>query len=105
MTTKGTTYRPVALMQYSPEETKRMMGLNALWVQTMDLKHDNILAYSLDIQVEDVSDVCQRKYVDMDDFYEYTDEHGKLWYISNSMSVQDMDEFFHTYFYEESIAA
>lgn len=106
MKTKDTTMRQVALMQYAMDESERMSKLNALWVQTMDLKHQNMLAYPLDIQVEDVNDYWQRKYVDQSDFYQYKDENGSTWLISKSLSMYDMDEFFRNYLHlDEEVAA
>jgi hypothetical protein len=99
MRTTGTTMRQVAFMSYSAHEQKVMNQLNVAWLMSMDLKHENFLAYSLDIQVEDTRDVCQRKYVDMNDFYSYKDEQGTKWWISNAMEVQDLDAFFQCYFH------
>lgn len=105
MDTKGTTMRQVALMQFAADEAVEMGKLNAVWIQTMDLKHEDMLAYPLDIMVEDVKDICQRKYVDREDFFPYEAENGSHWLISNSMQIEDLDAFFKCYFHEDEVEA
>ncbi len=105
MDTRGIQLRQVALMQYACDEEEKMSKLNVLWALSMDLKHDNMLVYPLDIMVEDVNDVCQRKYVDGDNFYEYHAENGSHWLVSESIEVQDLDAFFQIYFHTDEVAA
>lgn len=104
MDTRGTSMRPVAIMQYAQDEAEDMFELNALWVQTMDLKHDNVLAYPLDIMVEHVNEVCQRKYIDEEDFFTYEAENHSHWLISKNLHIDDMDAFFKVYFHEQEAA-
>lgn len=103
MDIRGTNYRQVALMQYACDEAEKMDKLNALWIQTMDLKHTNMLAYPLDIIVEEIAEVCQRKYVNLDEFMPYEAENGTHWLVSKTMQIQDLDMFFKTYLHEDEL--
>lgn len=107
MQTKGTTLREVSIMNFSADEAKVMATLDAVWVQTMDLKHDNMLVYPIDIIVEDVGEVCPRKYINSEDFFDYKCENGSSWLISTSIELKDMDLFFRNYLHldEEGILA
>jgi hypothetical protein len=98
----------VSLMQYSKDEQKVMDKLNAVWVLSMDLKHHNMLVYPIDIMVDKVEERCPRKFVNRDDFYEYTAENGSHWFISTSVTLEDLDLFFRNYLHlteEGTIAA
>lgn len=103
MDIRGTNYRQVAHMQFAADEAERMSMLDTFWIQTMDLKHQNLLAYQLDIMVEEIGEVCQRKYVDITDFFPYTAENGSEWMISKNLQIQDLDEFFKMYLYGDMI--
>lgn len=107
MKTKNSTLTPVALMQYSQDEEAIMSQLNAIWVQSMDLKHTNMLVYAIDIMVEKVEELCPRKFVNKEDFYEYKAENGSQWLISTSISLEDLDLFFRNYLHlnEEGMRA
>ena len=105
MDIRGTSYRQVAIMQFVGEEAQRMSELEVFWVLTMDLKHQNLLAYQLDIMVEEIADICQRKYVDIEDFFPYVAENGSQWMVSKNMQIQDLDLFFKTYLHEEEMEA
>ncbi|MDC7243209.1 MAG: hypothetical protein PQJ44_04570, partial [Sphaerochaetaceae bacterium] len=69
MDIRGTSYRQVAHMQFAADEAEKMADLEVFWVQTMDRAHQNLLAYQLDIMVEEIADVCQRKYIDINDYF------------------------------------
>lgn len=97
MKTKGTTFREISIMNFSADEAKIMAKLDAIWVQTMDLKHDNMLVYPIDIMVEDVGEIFPRKYVNSEDFFEFKCENGSSWLISTSVEIKDMDLFFRNY--------
>lgn len=107
MKTKGTSLREVSMMHYAADEEIIMSELNAKWVLTMDLNHENMLVYPIDIMVEKVGEVCPRKFVDREDFFEYKAENGSAWLISNSLSVEDVDLFFRNYLHlnEDGIIA
>lgn len=107
MDIRGTSYRQVAHMQFAADEAEKMSQLETFWVQTMDLKHQNLLAYQLDIMVEEIAEVCQRKYVDINDFFPYKAENGSEWMISKNLQLQDLDEFFKVYLHldEEEMEA
>lgn len=103
MDIRGTSYRQVAHMEFVGEEAERMSDLETFWIQSMDRKHQNLLAYQLDIMVEEIAEVCQRKYVDMNDFFAYTAENGSEWMVSKNIQLQDMDEFFKVYLQDEKL--
>lgn len=91
----------VAVMQFDAEETLRMQELNAVWIQTMDLKHQNILAYPIDIMVEKVEEYLPLKYINTEGYQPYTAEDGSQWLLSDTLSVEDVDKFFTAYFHLE----
>lgn len=97
MNTRGTSLRQVALMSFGPDEADAMAGLNTIWVQTMDLKHENALLYPLDIIVEHIGEVCPMKYIDKNDFFDYEAENGSKWLISKLLHIDDVDAFFQIY--------
>jgi len=107
MNTRGTSMRQVALMSFGSDEVEAMESLNTLWVQTMDLKHENALVYPLDIMVEHIGEVYPIKYIDKDDFVTYEAENGSEWLISKSLHINDIDAFFKLYLHlnEEEMAA
>lgn len=107
MKTKFSKITEVSLMQYSKEESEVMSTLNAVWVQSMDLRHDNMLVYPIDIMVEKVEELCPRKFVNKEDFYSYEAENGSHWLISTSINLEDLDLFFRNYLHlnEEGNAA
>jgi len=105
MDTRGTTMRQIAIMQVMPEEAEVMNRLNTMWAMTMDIKHQNVLAYPIDVVVEDVDEVWPRKYIDSADFSSYTCEDGSEWLISSSLGIDDINAFFKTYLREEEAAA
>lgn len=105
METRKTTMRRIALMQVSPEEAEVMDRLDTVWAQTMDLKHENVLAYPIDIIVEDVEELWPRKYIDRSQFSGYTCEDGSQWLISENVSIEDVNAFFKTYLHEEEAVA
>lgn len=105
MDIRGTSYRQVAHMEFVGEEIDKMADLEVFWVQTMDRKHQNLLAYQLDIMVEEIGEVCQRKYVDITDFFPYTAENGSQWMVSKNLQIQDMDEFFKVYLQMDELEA
>jgi len=107
MKTKGTSLREVSMMHYAADEEKVMSELNAKWALTMDLNHENMLLYPIDIMVEKVEEIYPRKFVDKEDFFEYKAENGSKWLISNSLTVEDIDKFFRNYLHlnEEGIIA
>jgi|GEM_PF-1519512 len=97
MRSKFSELREVSFMHYSKDEEETMSKLDVIWVQTMDLKHDNMLVYAIDIMVENVNEACPRKFVNKNDFFEYKAENGSKWLISTSISIEDMDKFFRNY--------
>lgn len=107
MNTRGTSMRQVALMNFGADEVEAMARLNTVWVQTMDLKHENALLYPVDIVVEHVGEVYPIKYIDKDDFVTYEAENGSEWLISKSLHIDDIDAFFKQYLHlnEEEMAA
>lgn len=105
METRGTTMRKIALMDVGPDEVEAMQGLDTVWAQTMDMQHENILAYPIDIMVEHVEELYPLKYIDRSDFMPYEAENGSHWLISNSLNVADIDSFFRLYLHlEEEVA-
>jgi hypothetical protein len=107
MNTRGTSMRQVALMSFGADEVDVMGSLNTLWVQTMDLKHDNVLLYPIDIMVEDIGELYPMKYIDKDNFISYEAENGSPCLISRALQIDDIDAFFQVYLHldEEEIAA
>ncbi len=107
MNTRGTSMRQVALMSFGSDEVEAMESLNTLWVQTMDLKHDNALVYPLDIMVEHIGELYPVKYIDKDNFITYEAENGSEWLISKSLHINDIDAFFKVYLHltDEEAAA
>lgn len=107
MNTRGTSMRQVALMSFGADEVEAMANLNTIWVQTMDLKHENALVYPLDIMIEHIGEVYPIKYIDKDDFVTYEAENGSEWLISKSLHIDDIDAFFKLYLHlnEEEMAA
>ena len=107
MNTRGTSIRQVALMSFGSDEVEAMESLNTLWVQTMDLKHDNALVYPLDIMVEHIGELYPVKYIDKDNFITYEAENGSEWLISKSLHINDIDAFFKVYLHltDEEAAA
>ncbi len=105
MQTRGTGMRQVALMQFGPDEIDAMERLNTVWVQTMDLRHDNVLLYPIDIVVDDIRELYPKKYINADDFIEYEAENGGHWLISKSLRADDVDAFFHLYLHLDETAA
>lgn len=105
MDTRGTTMRQVAMMQFAPDEIEAMASLNTVWVQTMDLKHDNVLAYPVDIMVENVSELYPRKYIDKEEYFPYTCENGGTWLISQNIQAGDLDAFFQQYLHLDEVEA
>ncbi len=107
MKSKFSELREVSFMNFSKDEKEIMDGLDVIWVQTMDLKHDNMLVYAIDIMVENVYEACPRKFVNKKDFFEYEAENGSHWLISTSISIEDMDLFFRNYLHlnDEGIIA
>lgn len=97
MKTEYSTLTEVSLMQYSKDEQLIMSKLNAIWVLSMDLKHNNMLVYPIDIMVDKVEERCPRKFVNKSDFYDYKAENGSNWLISTSVSLEDLDLFFRNY--------
>jgi len=97
MKSKWSRLKEVVPMQYSKDEQMSMSKLHTLWVQTMDLKHRNMLVYPIDIMVENIGELCPKKYVNIDDFYKYEAENGSSWFISTSISLEDLDLFFRNY--------
>jgi len=107
MNTRGTSMRQVALMSFGADEVEAMESLNTLWVQTMDLKHENALVYPLDIMVEHIGELYPIKYIDKDNFSTYEAENGSEWLISKSLHINDIDAFFKVYLHlsDEEAAA
>ncbi len=107
MKSKFSELREVSFMNFSKDEKEVMDSLDVIWVQTMDLKHDNMLVYAIDIMVENIFEACPRKFVNKKDFFEYKAENGSHWLISTSISIEDMDLFFRNYLHlnEEGIIA
>ncbi|MDD3595823.1 MAG: hypothetical protein AB7U44_06945 [Sulfuricurvum sp.] len=107
MNTRGTTMRQVALMSFGPDEADAMAELDTLWVQTMDLKHENALVYPLDIMVEHIGEIYPMKYIDTENCIRYEAENGSQWLISKSLQIDDVDAFFQLYLHldEEEAAA
>lgn len=97
MKTEYSTLTEVSLMQYIKDEQLIMSKLNAIWVLSMDLKHNNMLVYPIDIMVDKVEERCPRKFVNKSDFYDYKAENGSSWLISTSVSLEDLDLFFRNY--------
>lgn len=107
MNTRGTSMRQVALMSFGSDEIEAMESLNTLWVQTMDLKHENALVYPLDIMVEHIGELYPIKYIDKNNFIIYEAENGSEWLISKSLHINDIDAFFKVYLHlaDEEAAA
>jgi len=97
--------RKVALMQCGPDEMEAMGRLDTVWAQTMDLKHENVLAYPIDIVVEHVEELYPQKYINRDDFITYTAENGSPWLISKDLHIEDIDAFFQLYLHLEEAEA
>lgn len=99
--------RQVALMNFGADEVEAMESLNTLWVQTMDLKHENALVYPLDIMVEHIGELYPIKYIDKNNFSAYEAENGSEWLISKSLHINDIDAFFKVYLHlsDEEAAA
>lgn len=104
MQTRGTTFSKVAVMSFSPDETESMNQLSTIWVQSMD-QHQNILAYPIDIMVEQVEELYPLKYVDLEPLLPYTAENGSKWLLSPSLTAIDIDRFFSAYLHLEEDAA
>lgn len=105
MDTRNTTMRQIAFMQVMPEEAEVMNRLNTVWAQTMDRDHDNVLAYPIDIMVEEIEEIWPRKYIDKSQFSSYTCEDGTQWLISENVAIDDVDAFFKTYLHDEEAMA
>ena len=98
--------RKVAYMKFGPDEVEAMERLSTLWMQTIDKKHDNVLAYPIDVMVEDVEEYCPIKYINLDDYEPYVAENGSPWLLSKTLHADDIDAFFHLYLHlDETDAA
>ena len=97
MEIRGTSYKQVADMNFCGEDREVMSSLNTLWMQTIDTKRDDIIAYPEDVMVEDVYDIAPRMYIDKNDFFEYEAENGRKFLISNAIHAEDMEAFFEKY--------
>jgi hypothetical protein len=96
----------VVTMNFSPDECDKMTQLDTLWLQTKDLKHQNVLAYPTNVMVEDIKEACPRKYVNKDEFFVYEDDFKNEWLVSESITTQDLDAFFRAYVnLDEALAA
>lgn len=107
MNTRGTDMRQIALMTVGCDEVDQMCRLNTLWAMTMDLQHDNVLAYPEDVIVEKLDEIYPRKYINLNDFSRYESEDGAPWLISKSLHIEDIDAFFRLYLHldEQEAAA
>ncbi len=101
---RGTSLRQVALMNVADDEIEVMGRLNTVWAMTMDITHDNVLAYPEDIMVEKVEELYPVKYIDLANFTPYISEDGGHWLISNMLHIEDVDAFFTCYLHPQEHA-
>lgn len=68
-----------------------------IWLETKDSEKLNVITYREDVFVKDLEDEESPLYVEIDNYHTFANEDGSEWLVSNTMTLDDVNDFFQWY--------